>query len=323
MLVDELHCELYALDARGDSVLVSFARARRLDLVVQLLLCGYDPAQELPAPSLRPLPSPPDALHLGLAVCRAVWELDVHLLRALLVFDAPLVELPDGVNLKHVCLQTPTTAPYSTSARSMGSISRRLCERLLWLYYRRRRQRLQTLMLATLDAFGVPNCACPKCAPFASEQGACRELMHEPTLAEFLSERRVPDADAVADAARRTTFARLLLEQVEYQKLASPERAPRAGRERLAWLEELLAKADAAQPPTADPRHRICMLSIDGGGVKGLVPIHLLLHLKKLFARCSPDDLLSKFNFLTGTSTGTIIACGLLRGLSSSYSHIL
>lgn len=320
-LADELHCELYAVDARGEGALVTFARAHRLDLVVELLLCGYDPMRELPAPT-RPLPPPPTAIHPGLPICRAVWELDVDLLRALLVFEAALVGLPDDVNLKHVCLQTPTNAPYSTSASA--SCIRKIWERLFRSNYRCRRHRLQVLLLGILDAFRVPNCACPECAPFAIEQGACRELTYESTLAEFLLDRRV------SDSTRRTTFCRLLLEQEENRKLVDvdeePERAPRTGEERLAWLEDLLVQTDAAlhskppPQPLPDPKSGINMLTLDGGGVKGLVPIHMLLNMQKLFTRYSPDDLMSKFNFLSGTSTGTIIACGLLKGLLAMSS---
>jgi patatin-like phospholipase/acyl hydrolase len=56
------------------------------------------------------------------------------------------------------------------------------------------------------------------------------------------------------------------------------------------------------------------ILSIDGGGIRGVYPAHLL--------RCIEDrlqiSLLDTFDMFAGTSTGSIIAAGIVSGVSSS-----
>ena len=305
-LVNDLHCELYTTDARGESALTTFASAHRLDLVTQLLLCGYDPNHKLP-PSKG---AESDQSRVGLPVCRAVRELDEDLLRSLIVFGARLVDLPAGVNLKHVCLQTQTTTSYGRSSTPSG-IYNLMLALINWYPNRRWRRAQKQLILSILDVFGVPNCSCPKCSQLALEQGTCRETAREEALFEFLERR------GVKDAARRAAFCRLLLEEEQCQKLVNPERIPRTGADRLSWLENVLDKSNSvlqSAPPVPDLKNAIHILSIDGGGVKGLVPLHYLLHLQRMFKKFSNDDVISKFNFLAGTSTGTIIACGILKG---------
>ena len=304
--MDDLHCELYTTDARGETALTTFAGAHRLDLVTQLLLCGYDPNIELPLPK----GSEPDQARFGLPVCRAVWELDEDLLRSLIVFGAHLVDLPAGVNLKHICLQRPTTISYGRSS-TPSAIFNMILALINWYPNQRWRQAQKNLILSILDEFGVPNCSCPECSQFALEQGTCKEMASEEALFEFL------ERLGVKDAARRAAFCRLLLEEEQCQKLANLKRVPRTGPDRLAWLEGVLDKTDSAlqsAPPVPDLKNAIHILSLDGGGVKGLVPLHYLIHLQRMFKQFSNDDMISKFNFLAGTSTGSIIACGILKG---------
>lgn len=71
-----------------------------------------------------------------------------------------------------------------------------------------------------------------------------------------------------------------------------------------------------------DRRFRI--LSLDGGGIKGLFPATVLAELEKRFLGGQP--IAKYFDLITGTSTGGIIALGLGAGLRASelaelYSH--
>lgn len=51
----------------------------------------------------------------------------------------------------------------------------------------------------------------------------------------------------------------------------------------------------------------INLLSIDGGGIRGLIPLHFLYVIENLTGKRIPD----LFNLVGGTSTGAIVACGL------------
>jgi predicted acylesterase/phospholipase RssA len=53
------------------------------------------------------------------------------------------------------------------------------------------------------------------------------------------------------------------------------------------------------------------LLSIDGGGIRGLIPACLLVELERQTGRPARDT----FDFLAGTSTGALIAAGLAAGL--------
>lgn len=60
-------------------------------------------------------------------------------------------------------------------------------------------------------------------------------------------------------------------------------------------------------------RVRFCILSIDGGGIRGLIPA---LIVKELERRLSPEtdgtaQLADYFHLFVGTSTGGLIALGL------------
>src|SRR5881394_2249443 len=54
------------------------------------------------------------------------------------------------------------------------------------------------------------------------------------------------------------------------------------------------------------------ILSIDGGGIRGVIPGTIIAHLEKL---AGPSSKL--FHMISGTSTGGIIACGLNEPLSA------
>ena len=96
--------------------------------------------------------------------------------------------------------------------------------------------------------------------------------------------------------------------------------------EREQWLAKVLAAArervaggELRKRPLRNALH---VLSIDGGGIKGLVPLHMLLHAEKLFASVSRTgkSFIKQFNFFTGTSTGSIIAASLVKGAGSEFT---
>jgi patatin-like phospholipase/acyl hydrolase len=71
-----------------------------------------------------------------------------------------------------------------------------------------------------------------------------------------------------------------------------------------------LYKARERLPWPADRDFRI--LSIDGGGIRGILPLAILARLEKTIA--SGDSIASRFDMVVGTSTGGIIALGLGAG---------
>lgn len=85
----------------------------------------------------------------------------------------------------------------------------------------------------------------------------------------------------------------------------------------LATARERVASGLVRKKPLRNALH---VLSIDGGGIKGLVPLHILLHAEKLFATVSRSgkSFIKQFNFFAGTSTGSIIASGLVKGMQCS-----
>lgn len=58
----------------------------------------------------------------------------------------------------------------------------------------------------------------------------------------------------------------------------------------------------------------IRVLSIDGGGIRGILPSKVLQHIEDSTGK----NITALFHLISGTSTGGIIACGLACGLSSS-----
>lgn len=62
-----------------------------------------------------------------------------------------------------------------------------------------------------------------------------------------------------------------------------------------------------------------CILSLDGGGIRGIVTATLLERLEQKLKAKEPDkSLRDYFDIIAGTSTGSIIACGVARGYTAS-----
>jgi patatin-like phospholipase/acyl hydrolase len=58
---------------------------------------------------------------------------------------------------------------------------------------------------------------------------------------------------------------------------------------------------------------KICMLSVDGGGIRGIIPAIILIELEKKLKQYKPDaKIIDYFDFYAGTSTGGLIVAGLL-----------
>lgn len=67
---------------------------------------------------------------------------------------------------------------------------------------------------------------------------------------------------------------------------------------------------DRALDPSASPRLRV--LSIDGGGIRGIIPATILAHLEQQLIEQTGDAdtrLVDYFDYVAGTSTGGILAC--------------
>src|SRR5215469_12941063 len=65
-------------------------------------------------------------------------------------------------------------------------------------------------------------------------------------------------------------------------------------------------------------RDKKVILSIDGGGIRGVLPTSALMKLEEVVVE-SPDTSLYKiFDFLAGTSTGAIIVSGLAQGITAA-----
>lgn len=70
------------------------------------------------------------------------------------------------------------------------------------------------------------------------------------------------------------------------------------------------------EAPESPPPFRV--LSLDGGGVRGVYTAAFLNRLVDAFARqreCQPLDLGKGFDLITGTSTGAIVGCALAKGV--------
>lgn len=62
-----------------------------------------------------------------------------------------------------------------------------------------------------------------------------------------------------------------------------------------------------------NPSGKKMILSIDGGGLRGMIPIAMLAELERLTGKTCPE----MFDMVAGTSTGAIIAAGIGLGLSA------
>jgi uncharacterized protein len=60
------------------------------------------------------------------------------------------------------------------------------------------------------------------------------------------------------------------------------------------------------------------ILSIDGGGIRGIIPAFWLTRIEHELALKSRQSLLDVFDMFAGTSTGSIIAAGLAMGRSAN-----
>jgi uncharacterized protein len=65
-----------------------------------------------------------------------------------------------------------------------------------------------------------------------------------------------------------------------------------------------------------DRPHR--MLSLDGGGIRGLITLGILERIEKLVQEKTEQKLCDYFDYIAGTSTGAIIAAGLARGMTTA-----
>jgi predicted acylesterase/phospholipase RssA len=63
------------------------------------------------------------------------------------------------------------------------------------------------------------------------------------------------------------------------------------------------------------PKFRLKILSIDGGGIKGIIPCTILRYIEE---KTKPQPVSSLFDIIAGTSTGGIISVGLTRPRSKS-----
>src|SRR6478736_8862925 len=93
------------------------------------------------------------------------------------------------------------------------------------------------------------------------------------------------------------------------------------GRPTQGRLEPGQARSSGAIPhrrvPQAWPEdRRFRILSIDGGGIRGIFPAAILAGLER--AHTGGNSIASYFDLVAGTSTGGIIALGLGAGLSSA-----
>lgn len=52
---------------------------------------------------------------------------------------------------------------------------------------------------------------------------------------------------------------------------------------------------------------KLCILSIDGGGLRGLIPVKILQHIEAITGKSTQK----MFKLISGTSTGALIACGI------------
>ena len=81
-----------------------------------------------------------------------------------------------------------------------------------------------------------------------------------------------------------------------------------------------LAERYEVQPGDVQPPRRL--LALDGGGIRGILTLEVLLKIEQLLAEATGESekfrLCDYFDYIGGTSTGAIIAAGLARGMSAS-----
>lgn len=64
---------------------------------------------------------------------------------------------------------------------------------------------------------------------------------------------------------------------------------------------------------------KFTILSIDGGGIRGLIPVKVLAELERELQRDNPDKKLYEyFDLICGTSTGAILAIAIALGIPAA-----
>ncbi|XP_053930235.1 85/88 kDa calcium-independent phospholipase A2 isoform X7 [Cuculus canorus] len=86
-----------------------------------------------------------------------------------------------------------------------------------------------------------------------------------------------------------------------------------------ATLGQLLKAPDVVDMPGEGRRNHDCLLCLDGGGIRGLVLIQLLLAIEKAAGR----PIREIFDWIAGTSTGGILALAIVHGKSMDYMRCL
>ena len=89
-------------------------------------------------------------------------------------------------------------------------------------------------------------------------------------------------------------------------------------------------KTPALIPPSDSQKDTRFLLCIDGGGMRGIIPVMVLLHLSELLKEKSfSGNMISLFDMISGTSTGGLIALALscqnklnLKDLSDAYMSL-
>ncbi|XP_057276434.1 85/88 kDa calcium-independent phospholipase A2 isoform X1 [Pezoporus wallicus] len=86
-----------------------------------------------------------------------------------------------------------------------------------------------------------------------------------------------------------------------------------------AALGQLLKAPDVVDSPSEGRRNHDRLLCLDGGGIRGLVLIQLLLAIEKAVGR----PIREIFDWIAGTSTGGILALAIVHGKSMDYMRCL
>lgn len=63
------------------------------------------------------------------------------------------------------------------------------------------------------------------------------------------------------------------------------------------------------------------VVSIDGGGIRGILPLMVLQHIEELFKKNDLNAFIPKIDMISGTSTGSIISAGLLVKPEENYLY--
>ncbi|EPB65649.1 phospholipase, patatin family, partial [Ancylostoma ceylanicum] len=95
----------------------------------------------------------------------------------------------------------------------------------------------------------------------------------------------------------------------------SPPAPASAAQTKTPWDYQQESAIQVQKENKEDGGERVNLLSLDGGGIRGLVVIQMLSELEKKFG----TDLLSSFGWLGGTSTGAILALALCQGKSIAH----